>query len=83
MNNLIQRNKLIISVFAVMAIAGFMAFHVSCHSGTYSICLLTVCAFILTTFGVGLVLSANPVFVNTSANRGVSIPLRLERPPRS
>lgn len=82
MSNLTRKHTIILTIMAVMAIVAFAALHVSCHSGVYSQCLLTVCAFILTLTGVTFSLGMNPLLVNISANLSVSIPFRLERPPR-
>ena len=82
MNDLTKKYTIILTIMAVMAIIAFAALHVSCHSGAGSLCLLTVCAFILTTFSVPFLAAVNPLLVNIPARRGVFIPFRLERPPR-
>jgi hypothetical protein len=80
--DLTRKYKIVLTLMIVMAIVAFVALHGSCHSGAYSLCLLTVCAFILATSGIGFFMGANPLIVNIPANRGASIPFRLERPPR-
>jgi hypothetical protein len=82
MNNLTKKYSVILTIMAVIAIIAFAALHVSCHSGASSICLLTVCAFILTSFSVPFLAGVNPLLVNIPARHGVSITFRLERPPR-
>ena len=82
MNDLTKKYTIILTIMAVMAVIAFAALHVSCHSGASSLCLLTVCAFILTSVGVPFLAGVNPLLVNIPARRGVSIPFRLERPPR-
>ena len=82
MNNLTKKYAIVLTIMAVIAIISFAAIHLSCHSGAYSVCLLTVCAFILTSVGVPFLAGVNPLLVNIPARRGVSIPFRLERPPR-
>ena len=82
MNNLINKYTIIVMIMAALAVIAFAAIHVSCHSGAYSLCLLTVCAFLLVSTGISLSLFADPLLVNLAAGRGVSIPFRLEKPPR-
>ena len=82
MNDLTKKYAIILTLMAVMAIIAFAALHVSCHSGASSLCLLTVCAFILTSASIPFLAGVNTLFVNIPARRGVSIPFRLERPPR-
>ena len=83
MSDLAKKHTIILTIVSVMAIVAFAGLHLSCHSGDYSSCLLTVCAFVLTAVGVSFMLGGNPLFVFIPANRSVFIPLRLERPPRS
>ena len=83
MSKLVNKYAVVATVLAVLAIIAFMALHASCHAGAYSICLLTVCAFILASTGIWFSLGATLVTVNVPAHRGVSVPLRLERPPRT
>ena len=83
MNDLTTKYTIIMAIMVIMAIIVFAAFNVSCHSGSYSLCLLTMCAFILTFTGGIFLLGVNPLSVRIPANRGISIPFRLERPPRS
>ena len=83
MSSLINKYAIVATVLAVLAIFAFVALHASCHTGAYSICLLTVCAFILVSTGIWFSLGANLLTVKIPANRGVSIPFRLERPPRT
>ena len=82
MNDLTRKYTTILALMVVMAIVAFAALHLSYHSGAYSLCLLTVCAFILTATGVTFLPGVNHLLVNIPANRGASIPFRLERPPR-
>ncbi|MDT8365500.1 MAG: hypothetical protein RRA15_03300 [bacterium] len=82
MNNPTKKHTIILTLMAVMAIFAFAVLHVSCHSGAGSLCLLTMCAFILTSFSIPFLAGVNPLLVNIPARRGVSIPFRLERPPR-
>ena len=82
MSDLSKKYTIILTIMAVMAIIAFAALHVSRHSGASSLCLLTVCAFILTSVGVPFLAGVNPLLVNIPARRSVSIPFRLERPPR-
>jgi len=81
--DLTKKSTIIMIIMVLMAIIVFAAFNVSCHSGCYSLCLLTVCAFILTFTGGIFLLGVNPLSVRIPANRGISIPFRLEKPPRS
>jgi hypothetical protein len=81
-NSLISRYAVIVIILTVLAIIVFAGFHVTGHSDANSLCLLTVCAFILSSVGVSVLLGVNPLLIQTSANNGVSIPFRLERPPR-
>ena len=82
MNDLNRKYTIILAFMVVMAVIAFAALHGSCHSGAYSLCLLTVCAFILTLTGVTFLPGVNPLLVHIPANRGASVPFRLERPPR-
>jgi len=81
-NSQINGYTVIVILIAVLAIIVFAGLHVTGHSGANSLCLLTVCAFILSSIAVSLLLDVNPLLVRTSANRGLSIPFRLEKPPR-
>ena len=63
MSSLINKYAIVATVLAVLAIFAFVALHASCHTGAYSICLLTVCAFILVTTGIWFSLGAIPFVV--------------------
>jgi hypothetical protein len=67
---------------AALLAVGFMSVHDPCLFTYSSLCLLTMCALILSTFGVGFLLTANPLLITVPASRGVSIVFRLDRPPR-
>ncbi|MDF1535793.1 MAG: hypothetical protein P1S46_04730 [bacterium] len=83
MSKTVNKNVMVITIFAVIAIIAFAALHASCHSGAYSVCLLTVCAFILASTGVYIPLSVVPFTIQVPVNNGAAIPFRLERPPRT
>jgi len=83
LSDLAKKHTIILTIVSVIAIVAFAGIHLSCHSGDYSSCLLIVCAFVLTAVSVSFMLGSNPLFVFVPANRSVSIPIRLDRPPRS
>ncbi len=83
LSDILNKYVIVIAVLAVMAAIALMALHTSCHSGAYSLCLLTVCAFILASTGVIFSLGVVPLTIQVPVNRGASIPFRLERPPRT
>jgi hypothetical protein len=82
-SGLTKRYSIILTIMAVMAIISFAALHLSCHSGAYSLCLLTLCAFILTITGLIFLVGMDHLLVCILPNRGAFITLRLERPPRT
>lgn len=83
MNSPTKKYLVIIAIMAIVVIAVFSALHASCHSDAYSLCLATMCAFVLASAGVAFILSVIPLVIAGPANRGVLIPYRLERPPRT
>ena len=83
MSQLINKYAVVATVLAVLAIFAFVALHASCHSGAYSVCLLTICAFALTSTALFVPLTVVPFTTRMPLNRGAAIPFRLERPPRT
>jgi len=71
-----------LSLIVLVAIFGFLAHHVIGQSVAYGFCLLSLCAFILTSFV--LIHSTRQFFIENpyGTNQGNDIPSPLERPPR-
>lgn len=82
MNNLTKKHTAFIAVMALLVIAVFSVLHTSCDSDAYSICLVLMCSFMLTSAGISFLLANNTLMAAMPVNRGVSIHFRLERPPR-
>ena len=82
MSDLTKSYSIILTIMAVMAIISSAALHLSCHSGDYSLCLLTLCAFMLTITCLTFLVGMDHLLFCILPNRGPFITLRLERPPR-
>ena len=83
MSKFLNKYGIVVTAFAVIAIVAFVAIHASGYLGPYSVCLLIVCALILTSTGVIVPLGVFPFTVQVPLNQGATIPFRLERPPRT
>ena len=82
MNELAKKYTVLLAIFSLMAIAVFYSFHVAHQADAYSLCLVMMCAFVMTSAGVSFSLAANPFNIITPVDHGVTISLNLEKPPR-
>lgn len=82
LSDFLNKYGMVVVISAVVVIVGLVAIHTSGHLGSYSVCLLIVCALILTSTGVIVPLGVFPFTIQVLVNQGATIPYRLERPPR-